>query len=115
MAGLARPEEGTVLDSPVTTYIAPLRKSHEQQRSPEERNKRPPSRVSKHDAPKRGTASKTPPSCRSNSESRLSPGDNYQYHEVARDTTRRRLQGGKNDTRRRHRRRPDKVEQDFRP
>lgn len=58
--------------------IAPPKNSLEQRRSPEEGNLESPCHVSKRDAPNRVMTPRTPPSRRSNSGTRLSPGDIYQ-------------------------------------
>jgi hypothetical protein len=76
-------------------YIAPPEINIGPRRPPEESNEGP-SRVSNHDAPNRGTTSRKPPSCRPNTESRLSPGDNTNSKRVGDNASasRRRLQGG---------------------
>jgi hypothetical protein len=84
------------LDSLAMACMTPLKISLGLQRAPEEDNKGAPSRVFKHDAPNRDTTSRTPPSCQSNSESRLSPKDTNQLKasEGDVDTPWRCLQGG---------------------
>ena len=78
------------------SYIAPWKIDHVPWRAPGERNEGPPDCVSRHDAPNRGTTSRTSSSCRSCTESRLSSGDNYQHQASERDVDapRRCLQGG---------------------
>lgn len=77
-------------------YIAMRKIDRGQRRTSQERNEGPPNCVSRHDAPNRGTTSRTPPSCRSCTQSRLLPGNNYQHqaNEEDSDIPRRRLQGG---------------------
>jgi hypothetical protein len=57
--------------------IAPPKNSLEHRRASEEGKHESPRRISQHDAPNRVMTARTPPSRRSNSGPRLSPGDIY--------------------------------------